>query len=76
MIEAFRHGEAALVAPLKYTFMIWAVLFGYLIFGELPDSWTVIGTLVVATASLYVLQREMRFTQRPMSAGPRPPTRT
>lgn len=76
MIEAFRHGEAGLVAPLKYSFMIWAVLFGYLLFGELPDGWTVVGTLIVAAASLYVLQRELRFTKRPVSAGPRPPMRT
>lgn len=75
MIEAFRHGEAALVAPLKYTFMIWAVLFGYLFFGDLPDVWTVVGTLTVAVAGLYVLQREMRVTKRPLSAGPRPPAR-
>ncbi len=43
MIEAFRLAEAALVAPFKYTSMVWAVLFGYLIFGDLPDAWTVAG---------------------------------
>lgn len=76
MIEAFRHGEAGLVAPLKYSFMIWAVLFGYLLFGELPDGWTVLGALVVVTASLYVLQRELRLAPRPAPARSRPPMRT
>jgi len=60
MIEAFRHGEAALVAPFKYSTMVWAVLFGYLFFGDLPDTWTLAGAAVVVFAGLYVLHRETR----------------
>jgi len=60
MIEAFRHAEAALVAPFKYTTMVWAVLFGYLFFGELPDTWTLAGAGVVILAGLYILHRETR----------------
>jgi drug/metabolite transporter (DMT)-like permease len=60
MIEAFRHGEAALVAPFKYSTMVWAVLFGYLFFGELPDTWTLAGAAVVVFAGLYILHRETR----------------
>jgi len=62
-IEAFRHGEAALVAPFKYTTMVWAVLFGYLFFGELPDTWTIAGAAVVLLAGLYILHRETRKTR-------------
>lgn len=60
MIEAFRHGEAALVAPFKYTSMVWAVIFGFLIFGDLPDAWTLAGASVVILAGLYILRRETR----------------
>ncbi len=60
MIEAFRLAEAALVAPFKYTSMVWAVLFGYLIFGDLPDAWTIAGAAVVVFAGLYILHRETR----------------
>lgn len=60
MIEAFRHAEAALVAPFKYTTMIWAVLFGFLFFGDLPDAWTIAGAAVVVLAGLYILRRETR----------------
>ncbi len=60
MIEAFRLGEAALVAPFKYTSMVWALLFGFLIFGDLPDAWTLAGAGVVVFAGLYVLRRETR----------------
>jgi drug/metabolite transporter (DMT)-like permease len=62
-IEAFRHGEAALVAPFKYTTMVWAVLFGYLFFGDLPDTWTLAGAAVVLLAGLYILHRETRKTR-------------
>ncbi len=75
MIEAFRWGEAALVAPFKYSFMIWAILFGYLFFGEFPDGWTLFGAGVVCASGLYILHRELRFTRRPMAAGPRTPAR-
>ena len=58
MIESFRRGEAALVAPFKYASMIWAVLFGYLFFGDLPDQWTIAGASIVISAGLYILHRE------------------
>ena len=71
MIEAFRLGEAALVAPFKYTSMVWAVLFGFLVFGELPDVWTLAGAGVVILSGLYILHRETRFRRRPVTAiGP------
>jgi len=75
MIEAFRHGEAALVAPFKYTFMVWAILYGFLFFGNLPDYWTLVGAAIVIAAGLYVLHREMKLTRSPIAAGPRPPSR-
>jgi drug/metabolite transporter (DMT)-like permease len=75
MIEAFRHGEAAMVAPFKYTTMVWAVLFGFLLFGDLPGAWTLSGTAFVICAGLYILHRETRIMRRPLSAGPRPPMR-
>ena len=48
------------MAPFKYTTMVWAVLFGYLFFGELPDTWTIAGAAVVVLAGLYILHRETR----------------
>ncbi len=64
MIDAFRLGEAALVAPFKYTSMVWAVLFGFFFFGDLPDAWTLAGAGVVVLAGLYVLRRETRGRRR------------
>ena len=58
LIEAFRLGEAALVSPFKYANVIWAVLFGYLMFGDVPDTYTLGGAIVVAISGLYILHRE------------------
>jgi drug/metabolite transporter (DMT)-like permease len=61
---AYSRAEASLLAPLDYTSMIWAVSFGYLFWGELPDRYTVAGCAVVVTAGLYVLYRERRVWAR------------
>lgn len=58
MIEAFRRGEAALVAPFKYSSLLWGSLIGFLMFGDLPDLWTIVGALIIVAAGLYVWHRE------------------
>lgn len=58
MIEAFRFAEAALVVPFKYVSLLWAVLLGLVIWGDIPDNWTFIGAAVVIGSGLYILHRE------------------
>jgi len=58
MIETFRYGEAALVAPFKYSGVIWAVILGYMVWGDLPDMGTLTGVSVVILSGLYILHRE------------------
>ena len=58
VIEAFRYGEASLVAPFKYTNMIWATLFGFLLFGHLPQVGTITGAAIVVATGIYILHRE------------------
>ncbi|GAB4231360.1 MAG: DMT family transporter [Methyloligellaceae bacterium] len=73
MIEAFRLGEAAIVAPFKYTSLIWAILLGFLMFGDLPDGWTLAGAGIIIAAGLYILEREraLKKKARPVTAvGP------
>jgi drug/metabolite transporter (DMT)-like permease len=64
MIEAFRRGEAALVAPFKYSSLLWATLIGFFMFGELPDPWTIFGAVTIVLAGLYVLHRETQLRRR------------
>lgn len=58
VIAAYRRAEAVIVAPMQYSQMIWAAIFGYLIFGETPDEWTVAGSAVIIASGLYIVLRE------------------
>ena len=58
LIEAFRHGEAAVIAPFKYTALPWAAVFGFLLFGQIPDIWIITGAMPVICAGLYIVHRE------------------
>ena len=60
-IEAFRLAEAAVIAPFKYTNMVWGVLLGFVIWGHLPDRFVVGGSLVVIASGLYIFYREHRL---------------
>ena len=68
IIESFRLGEAALVSPFKYANVLWAVLFGYLLFGELPGVATLIGAAIVILSGLYILNRERIRTPQARAA--------
>lgn len=59
MIETFRNAEAGLVAPFKYSSILYAVAMGYLFWGDLPDVWVIGGTVVLVASGLYILRREM-----------------
>ncbi len=58
MIKAFEAAPAAVVAPIGYVGLIWSTFYGYLLFGDLPDHWTVIGALIIVGSGLYILYRE------------------
>jgi drug/metabolite transporter (DMT)-like permease len=59
-IQAFRLEEASVLAPFRYSGIIWGVLFGFLIWGDLPDRWVVAGAIVVIASGLYIYWREQR----------------
>ena len=67
MTQAFRLAPAAVVAPFEYTAMVWAVLFGYWLWGDVPSSTIVAGSLVIVACGLYSLHRETRLA-RPEAA--------
>lgn len=59
MIETFRHAEAGLVAPFKYSSILWAAGLGFIFWGDLPDLWVVAGTTILIASGIYILRREM-----------------
>jgi len=66
MIETFRYAEAAMVAPFKYSTIIWATALGFLIWGDIPDGWTLVGSVVVVASGIYILRRESWLRRQPL----------
>lgn len=60
IILAFRRASASLLAPYNYTLLVWATLYGWLIFGDLPGLRASIGAAIIVAAGLYAWQRERR----------------
>lgn len=60
LIKAFQAAPATVVAPFSYASLIWATLYGFFIFGDLPDLWTLVGASIIAAGGLYILHREQR----------------
>ncbi len=58
LVYGLGQAQASVLAPLNYTALVWATLFGYLFFSELPDALTVAGAVTVVAAGLYVWHRE------------------
>ncbi len=61
VIEGMRNGEVAVVAPFRYSVIIWAILVGIFVFGEWPDAYALGGTFVVIGAGLYTFFRERQL---------------
>ena len=58
LVRALSVAPAVVVQPFTYTMLLWAVLIGYLVFGDLPDRWTIAGAGLVVSAGIYAAWRE------------------
>ncbi len=57
-VMAMRQGEIGFVQPFRYTIVIWSTVVGFLVFGDLPDFWTLVGTAIVVGMGFYTFHRE------------------
>ena len=60
VISAFLIAPASLLTPFTYLQMIWATLFGYVIFGQLPDGWSAVGMAIIVGSGLLLALQERR----------------
>jgi drug/metabolite transporter (DMT)-like permease len=67
LVLAMRTGEIAVVAPFRYSIILWAVLAGFLVWGESPDIASWIGIAVVSAAGLYTFMREYQLAKTAFS---------
>jgi drug/metabolite transporter (DMT)-like permease len=58
VIDCMRHGELSVVAPFRYTAILWALLLGYLIWGDVPNLLAWVGIALLVGSGLYILYRQ------------------
>ncbi len=56
--RALKLAPASLLAPLQYSLLLWAIVLGYIFFGELPDSQILIGSVIIVLAGLFIFHRK------------------
>jgi drug/metabolite transporter (DMT)-like permease len=64
LIGAYLAAPASLVAPFTYLQMIWATLYGYAIFGQLPDGLSALGMAVIVASGVGLVLHERRMGRR------------
>jgi drug/metabolite transporter (DMT)-like permease len=70
VIVAMRAGDISAVAPFRYTALLWAMLLGFLVFGDMPDMPMTIGASIIVLSGLYAFYRErVRDKQRLVAAS-------
>lgn len=60
VISAYQQGEAAIIAPMQYSQIIWATIFGLAFFGETLDRSTILGAGIIIASGVYIVLRESR----------------
>ena len=64
LIKAYDHASATLLAPFTYTALVWAVVLGWLVFGDFPDGWSLVGMSVIVLSGLVLANRQRLTTRR------------
>ncbi|SHF38069.1 drug/metabolite transporter (DMT)-like permease [Litoreibacter halocynthiae] len=62
LIGAYNTGEAVIVAPMQYSQILWATVYGALFFDEWPDFGTLVGSAIIIASGMYIVLRESRST--------------
>jgi len=58
-IKALRFGEASVISSIKYSELVFAAVFGFIIFSEVPDLYTLVGAALIIVSGLYMIRREV-----------------
>ena len=59
LTQSYKYSEVSLVTPLKYLALVFAIVFGYFIWEEVPTTKTLIGAFLVVISSFIIFRREM-----------------
>lgn len=64
IIIAMRLGDIAIVSPFRYSSILWAILIGYVVWSEVPDALTLLGTAIVVSTGVYTFIRERKLARQ------------
>jgi len=64
LVKASRLASASKVAPFIYSQLLWMVLLGFFVFGDVPDGWTLVGASIICMSGFYIMNRERRIAGR------------
>lgn len=64
MISAYRVATASTLAPFQYVQITFAAFWGYMVFGDIPDIWVILGGTIVIASGLYVIHREATLAKK------------
>jgi drug/metabolite transporter (DMT)-like permease len=60
-VMTMRVGEISFISPFRYSILIWAIILGIVVFGDIPDGWTVFGSTIVVLMGTYTFYRERKI---------------
>ncbi len=63
LIQAFRAAPPSALMPFAYSGLVWATLFGFVFFANLPDGYTVLGAAIIAGSGFYIFRREQQLAR-------------
>jgi drug/metabolite transporter (DMT)-like permease len=58
VVLAMREGELSIIAPFRYSAVLWAIILGYLLWSDTPDMPTIVGALIIVGSGVYISYRE------------------
>lgn len=64
LIQAYDRAPASVLAPYSYTNLLWTIPYGWILFGDLPDRWMLLGAAILIACGLYVWARERQLAAR------------
>jgi drug/metabolite transporter (DMT)-like permease len=61
-VQAMRHGDISVVAPFRYTVVVFAILVGFIVWGDVPDLAMIVGTAIIIATGVYTFHRERKLS--------------
>lgn len=63
LVKASRLASASKVAPFIYSQLLWMIMLGFIVFGDVPDGWTLLGASIICMSGFYIMNRERQIAR-------------